>query len=76
MYLGWKENISMCPYFSIVTGNQFDFFFFLVFLGLHPWHIEVPRLGIELELQLPDYTTVTAKPYLSIICDLPHSSWQ
>ena len=24
------------------------FFFFL--LGLHPWHMEVPRLGVELEL--------------------------
>ena len=22
------------------------------FLRLHPWHLEVPRLGVELELQL------------------------
>ena len=25
----------------------------VVFLGLHLWHMEVPRLGVELELQLP-----------------------
>ena len=23
------------------------FFFFLVFLGPHPWHVEVPRLGVK-----------------------------
>ena len=30
-----------------------NFFFFFVFLGPHPQHGEVPRLGIESELQLP-----------------------
>ena len=25
-------------------------FFFLVFLGPHPWHMEISRLGVELEL--------------------------
>ena len=29
------------------------FFFFLCFLGLCQWHMEVPRLGAWLELQLP-----------------------
>ena len=28
--------------------------------GLHLWHMEVPRLGIRLELQLLAYTTTTA----------------
>ena len=28
----------------------FFFFFFSVFLGPHPWQMEVPRLGVELEL--------------------------
>ena len=28
------------------------FFSFFLF-GLHPWHMEVPRLGVESELQLP-----------------------
>ena len=45
-------------------------------LGLNPWHTEVPRPGIKLELQLPAYTTATAMPYLSCLCDLHHSSWQ
>ena len=27
-----------------------DFFFFLVFLGLYLWHVEVPRLGVKSEL--------------------------
>ena len=27
---------------------------------LQPAHMEVPRLGVELELQLPAYTTATA----------------
>ena len=34
--------------------------FFFVFLVLHPQHMEVPRLGVELELQLPATATVTA----------------
>ena len=25
-------------------------FFFFVFLGPHPWHMEVPRLGVQSEL--------------------------
>ena len=29
----------------------FFFFVFLVFLGLHSEHMEVPRLGVELELE-------------------------
>ena len=28
------------------------FFFFFVFLGLHPGHVEVPRLGVESEPHL------------------------
>ena len=36
----------------------------------------VPRLGVKWELQLLAYTTVTAMPELSHICDLYHSSWQ
>ena len=52
------------------------FFFFLVFLQLHPWHMEVPRLGVLSELQLPAYTMATVTPDLSQVCDLHHSSWQ
>ena len=38
--------------------------------------MEVPRLGVERELQLPAYTTATAMPDLSHVCDLHHSSGQ
>ena len=49
---------------------------FSSFLGPHPWHMEVPRTGVESELQLPTYARATATPHLSSICDLHHSSQQ
>ena len=45
-----------------------------VCLGLHLRHMEVPRLEVKSELQLPAYTTAMWDP--SHICDLHHSSWQ
>ena len=44
----------------------FLFFFpsFFLFLGLHLQHMEIPRLGVESELHLLAYTTVTAIPDL------------
>jgi len=51
-------------------------FYFFVFLGRHPQHMEVPRLGIESELQPLAYTTATAMQDLSRVCDLHHSSRQ
>ena len=38
--------------------------------------MEVPRLGVQSELQLPAYTTATATSDLSCVCDLRHSSQQ
>ena len=40
--------------------------------------MEVPRLGVKLELewQLLVYATGTATPDLSHVCNLHHSSWQ
>ena len=51
-------------------------FFSAFFLGLHLQHMEVPRLGVKLELQVPDYTTATETRDLSRICNLHHSSQQ
>ena len=48
--------------------------FFKIFLGLHPQHMSVPRLGVQLELQLPAYTTTTAMWDPSLVCNLHHSS--
>ena len=36
--------------------------------------MEVPRLGVELELQLLAYATATATPHLSHLCDLYQGS--
>ena len=47
-----------------------------IFLGPHPWHMEVPRLGVKLELQLPAYATATTTPDPSCVCDLHYSSQQ
>ena len=38
--------------------------------------MEVPRLGVELELQLLAYTTATATPDMSRVCHLHPSLWQ
>ena len=38
------------------------FSFFRFSLGLHLWHMEVPRLGFESEQELLAYTTATATP--------------
>ena len=51
-------------------------FLSFVFLGPHLQHMEVPRLGVESELQLPAYARATATPDLSHVCIQHHSSWQ
>ena len=51
-------------------------FFFSFFLGPHLQHMEIPRLGVESELQLPAYTTATATPDPSHVCDLHPNSQQ
>ena len=38
--------------------------------------MEVPRLGVELELPLLAYAIAIAMWDLSCVCDLYHSSWQ
>ena len=42
---------------------------------LHPGHMEVPRLGVESELQLPAYTTTIVTPAPNHVCKLYHSLW-
>ena len=36
------------------------FFFNFIFLGAHVWHVEVPTLGVESELEPAVYATATA----------------
>ena len=66
-----------CIFFLLFRAMVFlSFLFVCLLFGLHLRHMEVPRLGVESELQLPAYTTATASQVLSHICDLHHSSWQ
>ena len=62
------------PLFSkmMVSGEgELGIFFFL---GPHLRRMEIPRLGVKWELQLPAYATATRD--LSCICDLRCSSQQ
>ena len=44
------------------SREDVDFsFFFLLFRATHMWHMEVPRLGVQSELQLLAYTTAHGK---------------
>ena len=43
---------------------------------MHLRHMEVPRLGVESELQLAACATATTMLDPSHICDLDHSLWQ
>ena len=70
--VGFIPSSSLCLCFVLF---HFCFCFFC-FLGLHSLHIAVPRLGVESELQLPAYTTASAKQDPSRVCDLHHSSQQ
>ena len=49
-----------------IKDEKFSLFLFVClfcfFLEPHLWHMEVPKLGVQLELQPPAYTTATAMP--------------
>ena len=57
---------------KVVVYNYFIF----CFVFMHLQHMEVPRLGVESELQVPAYATDTAMWDPSGICDLHCSSQQ
>jgi len=77
-----KEWVLGGPYSTVYTDHPKTFSFFLLllllllFLGLHPRHMEVPRLEVELELLLPTIAAATATWDPSHIFDLHHSSQQ
>ena len=73
----WRWNSHLCSDLSCHSWILFlSFFFFFCFLGPHPWHMEVLKLGDKSELQPLAYTTATATPDLSLVCNLHHSSQQ
>ena len=67
--------IMFKPYLKQFIFFSFFFsFLFFYFLKLYPWHMEVPRLGVESELQMLAYITATAMWNLSQVCN-PHWNW-
>ena len=71
MHIYW---VSVSLQYSRVECSSL--FFFFCFLGPHPQYVDVPRPGVELELQRPAYATATAVWDLSCICNLYYSSQQ
>ena len=64
-----------CTYITFIDFSHNTFGNHLLMqLFSHPWHMEVPRLGIESEQQLPTYATATETQDLSYVCDIHHSS--
>jgi len=53
-------------FFKLFVCGVFPVLFVCLFvcLGLPPQHMEVPRLGVQLELQMPACATGTAMPHL------------
>ena len=59
--------VDFCEYFSLFSIKmglmiKIRSLFFFSLIGPHPKYMEVPRLGVELELQLPAYTTAQSNP--------------
>ena len=47
---------KLCSSLSMLKAEVFSF------LRPHLWHMEVLRIGVELELQLPAYAAAMARP--------------
>ena len=71
------ESSYFSLYLRYYAMNLLLFLFIpLFFLPSHPRHMEVPRLRVKSELQLPAHTTARATRDLSCICNLRHSLTQ
>ena len=77
------SSLSQAPAPPLPCAGELDFtrfvgvgFVFLSFLGPHPRHMEVPRLGVPGELQPPACTAATATRDPSHVCGLRHSPRQ
>ena len=65
---GWNVSAIFCSWSKDKYLFNFNFKFNFCLLGLHLWHMEVPSLGTESELQLPAYATATAMRDSNHIC--------
>ena len=75
--LQWKVRWNIKEQRAIIPTpcSSFHFFSFCLFRAA-PRHMEVPRLGVESELQLQAYTTAIATWDSSRVCNLHHSTQQ
>ena len=85
VYLCYRNvHVTYCGFNFIKYNILFVYLFiylyfiylFLAFLGLHLQHMEVLRLVVESELQLPAYATAIATWDLSCVFKLHYSSGQ
>ena len=76
LYLKSHCHTQGAPRFYLMFGFCLFVCLFVVSLGLHLRHMEVPRRGVESELQLLACTPATATRDRSRVCDLQHSSRQ
>ena len=49
-FLSWEEVHEYDLYYYLVHSNFLCVCVSFVLLGSHPWHMEVPRLGVQSEL--------------------------
>ena len=77
-YICQKHHRKFWRRVRVSRNKKFISLFIFCFFGggPHLQHMEVPRLGVELEPQLLAYTTVTALWAPNHVCDLHHGSWQ
>ena len=50
LQIKFSSFVKVSHSFEMNCNHHFFFFLSFVFLGPHPWHMKVPRLGVELEL--------------------------
>ena len=65
-----KDHHLVLPLIRVISSS---FIYLFLISGLHLWHMEVPRLGVESEPQLQASATATATSDSCHICDLHHS---
>ena len=71
IWMYWvKQNILFTLIFTCFFSYFYFYFLFFVFLGPHPWHMDVPKL------YLLACATATATPHPSHVFNLHHHSWQ
>ena len=69
--MGRNAESQVLSQINWIQSSILFYFIYFVFLGLHLRYMEVPRLGVEL-----GYTSASAMPDPSCVCNLHHSSQQ